>query len=281
MALAEQGALPGSRARGGAAPRAGDLSGITAIVTRAREQAGSLVEALEALGARVIASPAIRFTEPVSWEPFDRAVVRAGGYDWVILTSVNGVAAVEERLGRLGRDWSSFGRARFAAIGPATAEALARRSVDVALVPEEFRAEGILLALGSEDLAGRRILIARAEMARDLLPEELVRRGGEVDVVKVYRTLPCEPVAEAVAALQAGLGGHSLLVVFTSPSTVAGFVDGLHDEALQGLRAATLAAIGPVTGEALARRGLRPAVQPASYTVASLVDEIRAHFAAR
>ncbi len=279
--MGEQGALPGSQARGGAARQDGDLAGITAIVTRAREQAGSLVEALEALGARVIASPAIRFAEPVSWEPFDRAVSLAGSYDWVILTSVNGVAAVEERLRRLGRDWRCFGRARFAAIGPATAGALARQGVGGALVPEEFRAEGILEALRAEELEGRRILIARAEKARDLLPEGLVRRGGEVDVVTAYRTLPCEPDAEAVQALRTGLGGLSLLVVFTSPSTVAGFVDALHDEALLGLRAATLAAIGPVTGEALTRRGLRPAVQPSSYTVASLVDEIRAHFAAR
>ncbi len=259
-------------------PRPACLAGVTAIVTRAHEQSGSLVEALEAMGARVIASPAIRFAEPASWEPLDRAA-RSGGWDWVMLTSVNGVAAVDRRLRSLGLDWGCFGRPRFAAIGPATAEALERIGVEAALVPSEFRAEGILESLAPRDVEGRRILLARAERARDVLPDELARRGAKVEVVTAYRTLPCGPGPEAVAALQARGSGARILVVFTSPSTVAGFVDPLPPAALEGLRGATLAAIGPVTGEALDRRGLRAAVQPDSYTVPDLLEDIRAHFA--
>jgi uroporphyrinogen III methyltransferase/synthase len=226
----------------------------------------------------VILSPAIRFEEPADWGAFDRAVDRAGRWDWVILTSANGVEAADRRLRLRGRAWSDFERARFGAIGPATAEALVRLGVEVTLVPEEFRAEGLLAALPVGQIQGRRVLVARAGSAREVLPEELSRRGAEVEVAVVYRTVPCAPTPEALSALRGRGEGGRLVVIFTSPSTVSGFVDGLPEDALAALRGTTLAAIGPVTGEALDRRGLRAEIQPAAYTVDGLVGEIRAHF---
>ena len=248
---------------------------VTAIVTRAREQADLLATGLEDLGMRVILSPAIRFEEPSDWAPFDGAAASAGSWDWVILTSANGVRAATARLRLAGSGWGAFSRARFVAIGPATARAMEIEGVVASLVPEEFRAEGILDAIGSRPLDGSRILLARAEKAREILPEELRRRGAEILVAAVYRTLPCAPSTDAIEALRAA-AGPGLIVIFTSPSTVEHFIDGLPPTAREALGRATLASIGPITAQALASRGLVAAIQPASYTVPALIEELRA-----
>jgi uroporphyrinogen III methyltransferase/synthase len=253
------------------------LREVTALVTRAREQAADLREGLAASGARVILTPAIRIADPESWEPMDQALRAGSSYHWIILTSVNGVAAVGRRLRSLGRGWDSLSGTSVAAIGPATASALKGEGLEPSLVPEEYRAEGILDALRGEDLSGKRILLARAEKAREILPEDLRRQGAVVDVVPAYRTLPCAPHPEAVKALS-GSPGAGLLVIFTSPSTVTHFLDALPAAALRGVRSATVAAIGPVTAATLGRRGLEPAIQPERYTVPSLLDAIRDHF---
>lgn len=244
-----------------------------AIVTRAAKQAAPLARGLEALGFQVILSPAIRFEEPEDWSAFDGAVTAAGPWDWVILTSANGVRAVTARLSALGKDWSVFGASRLAAIGPATARALEAEGLSAALVPEEYRAEGILEAFGRKPLDGVRVLLARAQVAREILPEELQRRGAMVTVAPVYRTVACPPAGEAVEALASG-AGPSLVVIFTSPSTVTHFVEGLPGPARRGLERATLASIGPVTSAALRERGLSPAVEPAAYTVPALLEAL-------
>ena len=244
-----------------------------AIVTRALEQAGSLSRGLEEIGIEVILSPAIRFEEPRDWSAFDRAVERAAAWDWVILTSANGVKFATRRLAALGGRWSGFSGARFAAIGPATARALAGEGVESDLVPAEFRAEGILEALGTDAIAQRRVLLARAEKAREILPEELRRRGAIVEVAVVYRTVACPPSPGAVEALSSS-PGPGLLVIFTSPSTVESFLDGLPGPALTGLKRSTIAAIGPVTAGALESRGLKPSIQPSTYTIPALVEAL-------
>lgn len=245
-----------------------------AIVTRARVQAGPLCRGLEEMGIRAIASPAIRFDEPGDWGPFDGAAAEGGSWDWLILTSANGVRAVSRRLTRLGSGWQAFAGARVAAIGPATARALREAGVEPSLVPEEFVAEGILEAFEGEPLESARILLARAEKARDVLPDELRRRGAQVDVVPVYRTVPCEPSAEAVQALR-GAAGRDLLVIFTSPSTVEHFLARLPEDAAAGVVRATIASIGPITSAALRARGLQAAIQPSEYTVPALLESIQ------
>ncbi len=256
------------------------LAGVTVLITRAREQAEGFRESLASMGADVILAPSIRIVEPPDWTAVDRALRSAATYDWAILTSVNGVRAVSRRLAKLRLNWSSFAGVKLAAIGPATAEALGERGVEVAVVPDRYQAEGILDALGREGIAGKRILLARAERAREVLPEQLRRRGALVDVAIVYRTVPCSPPAEAVAALRAGLGARCV-VTFTSASTVSHFLEHLPEEALEGLRAATLASIGPITTEAIERHGLRATLEPSQFTIPALVEAIRAFFESR
>jgi len=253
------------------------LAGITAIVTRAVEQSDGLREALEALGASVIVSPSIRFTDPLSWAPLDLALARIREYDWAIFTSVNGVAAVDRRLAALGKSWRIFEGVRLLPIGPQTAAELRGKGLAVDRMPQEYQAEGILAAIEGESLAGRRILLARAERAREVLPEQLRSRGAEVDVVTVYRTLPAAPDRSALRVLR-GRPGKNVIVTFTSSSTVEYFLAQLPADARAGLDTVTIAAIGPITAATLQRQGLFPDVQPAEFTVLALVDVVRDHY---
>lgn len=259
---------------------AGPLAGVTVLVTRAKEQAPALGDPLSALGADVVITPAIRFADPSDWKPLDRALERAGSYAWAIFTSGNGVEAVARRLASLGLTWTVFDGVRLAAIGPATAAALEEKGMTVTVVPEIFQAEGILDALGGEPLEGARILLARAEKAREILPEELRRRGAVVDVAPAYRTVPSPPTPPAVEALDRA-GREPVIVTFTSSSTVTGFVGGLEERSRTRLSDAVIAAIGPITSEELGRLGLRPAIQPDAYTIPALVEAIRTYFVRR
>lgn len=254
------------------------LSGITVLVTRAVEQAAVLEAPLAALGARVILTPSIRFEEPDDWTPADAALRRAASYDWAIFTSANGVEAVSRRLEAIALSWEAFRGVRLVAIGPATAGALAEHALPVEAVPERYRAEGILSSLSSEPISGHRILLARAAKARDVLPEELKRKGARLDDVVVYRTKGCAPSAQAMETL-ARFASAKVVVTFTSSSTVTSFLDRLPPEAIDGLRKCTLAAIGPVTSEELVRRGFPPRIIPGHSTVPALVEAIRSHFA--
>ncbi len=268
----------------GAATARGDrrpLSGVVALVTRAREQADALSEPLESLGARVILTPAIRFEDPADWRPADEALRQASSYDWAIFTSANGVEAVSRRLEALRLGWQIFSGVRLVAIGPATAAALENRGLRVSIVPEVYQAEGLLAALQAESVAGRRILLARAERARDVLPDELRRSGAEVDVVAVYRTAGCPPAPEAIAVLERREPAEDVVVIFTSSSTVTHFLEDLSPAAMEGMRAATLAAIGPITADELTRLGWEPAIVPSEFTIPALVQAIRDHFMAQ
>jgi uroporphyrinogen III methyltransferase/synthase len=145
------------------------------VVTRAREQAGSLAELLEEAGGQVLAVPTIAIEPPASWAPLDRALEHLGEYAWVIFTSVNAVAMVERRLEAQGRGMDALGTARLAAIGPATAEALRARGCRVELVPSEYVAEALVDGLRDRLRPGDRMLLPRAAEARDVLVRELAR----------------------------------------------------------------------------------------------------------
>jgi uroporphyrinogen III methyltransferase/synthase len=276
---------PGSGAGPAPGPRCaapgGDrlpLAGVVVLVTRAADQAAALAEPLAALGARVVLTPAIRFEEPSDWGPADAALRSAAAYAWAIFTSANGVEAVDRRLRTLGLSWEGFRAARIVAIGPATAGALTGRGLAVAVVPDPYQAEGVVAALGGEPLEGRRILLARAERAREILPEALRARGARVDVAAVYRTAGCPPAPEAVEVLARPEAAGRVVAAFTSSSTVEHFLDGLPEEARRGLARAVVAAIGPITAQTLAARGLPPAIQPADFTIPALVEAIRCRF---
>ncbi|MGH9749890.1 MAG: uroporphyrinogen-III C-methyltransferase [Candidatus Polarisedimenticolia bacterium] len=249
------------------------LADRTLVVTRAREQAGPLIEALTARGARVIAAPAIAFAPPRSYAPLDRALRRLPTYDLVIFTSANGVDRFFERLRRRRVDLRTL-RGTIAAIGPATAAAVGRLGLRVALVPEEYRAEGLLRALRVK--RGMHVLIPRAAVARDLLPRTLRRAGARVDVTPVYRTVRSrEGTAPLAAAVRRGAID---LVLFTSSSTVTHFVEKLPPRLRRRLRGTPAACIGPITAATARAHGFRIAAIPRDYTVPALVTAVETVF---
>ena len=239
------------------------LFGTTVVVTRAREQISDVRTQLEALGARVLELPAI------SIEPVPFTVPDLAAYEWVVFTSVNGVHAWFERgLAPAGLDARAFVGARVAAIGPGTAGALGERGIRVDLLPERFVAESLLEAFPDPGTPGARVLLARAEQARDILPDGLRARGYSVDVLPVYRTVTAAPDAQALARVRAG---DVSVITFTSSSTVRNFVDVVGPFACaQPL----VASIGPVTSETARDHGLRVDIEAEEHTIPGLVAAV-------
>ncbi|HET6952788.1 MAG TPA: uroporphyrinogen-III C-methyltransferase [Acidimicrobiales bacterium] len=242
------------------------LFGRRVVVTRARAQASELVERLAALGAATVEVPAIEIAAPDDGgEALAAAVGKVGAYDWLVLTSPNGARRVLEALDRAGLDARALGGVRLAAIGPGTAAALAEARLRADLVPERFVAESLLDAFPQAPPAGGRVLLARAAVARDVLPEGLAGRGWEVDVVEAYRT-EAVPLDDQAAAAVAG----AEIVTFTSSSTVTNFLAALGDRP----RPPVVAAIGPVTAATARAHGLPVDVEAPVHTVEGLVDAL-------
>ncbi|MDI6870137.1 MAG: uroporphyrinogen-III C-methyltransferase [Bacillota bacterium] len=263
------------------------LFGRRVVVTRARAQASKLSERLAELGAEAWEFPAIRVAPPEDERPLRQAAVQVGTYDWVIFTSANGVEAFFAALQAEGGDARSFGGTRVAAIGSETAEALARQGIRADAVPEEFRAEGILAALPA-DLQGKRILVARAAEARQVLPAELRRRGAEVDEVAAYRTIIGEGQGRVEELRHLLEAGEVDAVTFTSSSTVKNLVSLLGGESEEGraevrrlFSGVTVASIGPITTKTARELGLNVQVEAAEYTIAGLVEALAGHFQGR
>ncbi len=236
------------------------LAGATVAVTRARAQASGLASRLRALGAAVVEAPAIRI------EPLPGPAPELERYDLVCLTSPNGVSLLFERLAAAGRDARALAGATVAAIGPGTAAALREHGVIADVVPERFVAEGLI-----EELAGipfRRALVARAEQARDVLPDALRARGAEVDVVALYETV-AEPLTEReLEAVQ-----RADYVTFTSSSTVSFFFDAAGDRLRDTTR---LVSVGPVTSDALRAHGREPDVEAGRHDIRGLIEALLA-----
>lgn len=241
------------------------LRGKRVVVTRARDQAGELAARLSAVGAEVIEFPTIELQPPADTSLVDAAISRIGEYDWIIFTSANGVRFFMER----GPELAKF-HGRVCAIGPATRDAAESAGFEVSLMPREYVAESLVEAFGSEDLRGRRILLPRAAVARDVVPDELRRRGAQVDVVEVYRTVV--PPHAAARAREIFAGPHRPdWITFTSSSTVANFLEAAGPGALQGVR---VASIGPITSAKARALGLHVDVEAEEYTIAGLVAAI-------
>jgi uroporphyrinogen III methyltransferase/synthase len=239
------------------------LFGHSVVVTRAREQASGLRQRLVALGAEVIELPAI------SIEPVDVALPDLGRYQWLVFTSANGVDAFFDRgLAPAGRDARALAGLQVACIGPGTDAALRAHGVGADLVPDREVAESLLDTFPNPKVRGERVLLARAEQGRDVLPDGLTTRGYAVDVLAVYRTVRAEPAPDVVARV---LEGHVDAVTFTSSSTVTNFCDALG--ALPSPRPVVVT-IGPVTTEAARARGLRVDAEADPHTVDGLVDAL-------
>ncbi len=256
------------------------LAGRRIVITRRAEQAGGLRRALEARGATVIEFPTLELPPPRSWRRVDAAIQRLGEYDWIIFTSVNGVESFATRLRNNRKTMSALNRALIAAIGPATARALRAHGLRVHVVPEEFRAEGLIKALSGAQWRGKRVLLARAAKARQVLPRELRRKGARLDVVEVYRTI-VPRVSRKIVGRVFGRRKPDI-VTFTSSSTVRNFCALLgRQRARRALQGVTVATIGPVTSRTARALAVRVAVEARPYTVAGLVKAIERYFSPR
>jgi uroporphyrinogen III methyltransferase / synthase len=255
------------------------LFGRTIAVTRARAAAAEFATALRRLGAEVVEFPTIETAPPRSYAALDRAIKRAStpsrdSFDWIIFTSAMGVESFIERLKSRGRDIRALGHSSIAAIGPATAARLADYALQVAAVPDEYRAEEIVSAIGIKQIRGKRFLIPRAEVAREALPEILRDKGAkEVVVAPAYRTV--KPKGAQIARMRELITSGAIdLVTFTSSSTVTNFCE-LLGMSGKGIRAA---AIGPITAATAAERGFEVVVRPREYTIEALTEAIREYF---
>lgn len=251
------------------------LFGRRVLVTRARSQASQLTEALERLGAEVVEVPAIRLAAPSDgYAAIDAAIASLMDYQWLVFTSANGVAAFFERLAAAGRDARALGYAQVAAIGTATAAKLREYGIRADVVPAEFRAEGVVAALKGKLPPHARVLLPRAEVAREALPEGLRALGATVDVAPVYRTEAAEADGAALAA-ELAAGAYDA-VTFTSSSTVKNLVHILGSSA--PLAQVKTACIGPVTAKTAQSLGITPSAVAETYTIAGLTEAVAALF---
>ena len=242
------------------------------LVGRARHQAGSLSAELRKQGAQVIEIPFIEIRKPRSFRPLDSALKNLAIYDWLILTSVNGVDAMWARLARLRVKPQSLEHLRIAAIGPATKKAIEEKGRRVDVVPEEYVAESVVRSLRNK-VKGKSILLVRAKVARDVIPRELRRAGARVDVVEAYETVVPQSSRRRLRSTLQNTKKRPHVVTFTSSSTVKNFVELLGGQ--KGRRSMVggvlMSSIGPVTSATLRELGLTVDIAAREYTIAGLV----------
>ena len=256
------------------------LYGKRVLITRAQEQSSELVHRLTNLGADPIEAPTIKITPPENYEPLDKACAAISTFDWIIFTSVNGVDYFMQRLLGGPNDVRNLKGVRLCAIGPATAERLNRFGLKIDLMPSEHRAEAIIKILGADQIQGKRVLLPRADIAREVLATELRHAGAEVIEVTAYCTVLANTDHDETPDVYKMLLEQEIdVVTFTSASTVRNFVKILGSEATADLLQTTLvAAIGPVTAAAAKDLGIITNIMPTTYTIPALVDAITEHF---
>lgn len=271
------------------------------LVGRARHQAGALSSELRQRGADVIEIPFIEIRKPKSFQPLDAALKTLGTYNWLILTSVNGVEAMWDRMERI-REGHDFSRAvrtlkstatlaaegpllRIAAIGPATKKAIEQRGAKVHVVPKEYIAESVVRSL-KKKVKGKRVLLVRAKVARDVIPRELSKAGAHVDVVEAYETVVPQSSRARLRATLKSPKKRPHVVTFTSSSTVRNFVELLGPRQTSKTRSLALAeirmaSIGPVTSSTLREQGLAVDIAAKEFTIPGLIAAIERAFAPR
>jgi uroporphyrinogen III methyltransferase/synthase len=254
------------------------LFGKRIVLTRAQEQAREFSQLLAAYGAEPVEVPTIQIVPPASWQAIDDAMTRLSNYQWLIFTSVNGVRPFMDRLHVAGKDARALANLRLCAIGPRTAQELGTYGVTPDVVPAEFQAEGVIAALAHVGIRGSHVLIPRAEVAREILPEQLRELGATIDVIPVYRTIA--PAVDVAPLTQQFHDDRVAAVTFTSSSTVRNFVElfGGRDAVRLLVARVVIACIGPITARTAEEYGLTVTVMPAENTVPALAEAIVRHF---
>lgn len=252
------------------------LFGKRVLVTRTRRQASTIVKLLEEEGAEAIEFPTIEIIPPDTWDELDKAIENLGLYDWIIFTSVNGVEFFFERLKIKKKGLAEFKGIRIATIGEQTGRAVENKGLSVDIIPYEFRAEGVVESFREIDIKGKRILIPRANEAREILPAELQKMGAEVNVVVAYKTERPNPekIEEVKGMLMAG---EIDVITFASSSTVRNFLS-IFGRDKEILLKSTIACIGPITAEPLIEIGIEPQIIPKKYTIDELIRGIVDYF---
>lgn len=248
------------------------LFGKRIVITRTREQAGEFAELLACYGAEPIEFPTIEVVPPDSWVELDRAIEGIEGYNWLIFTSVNGVRFFMERLKLLGKDVRDLKGIKICAIGPKTAEKVESFNIKADLMPEEYKAEGVVEALGEREIKGKRFLLPRALEAREVLPQKIRKLGGRIDIVTAYKTIRPKGKAEEIRGL---LKEKAIdLVTFTSSGTVSNFAGMFQEgEAKKLLNGIPVGCIGPITAKTAEDMGIKVSFMPAKYTIPALAEE--------
>jgi len=249
------------------------LAGRTILVTRARHQAGRLAEALRQVGAEVVEIPAIAIVPPDSYAELDRALGNLAQYAWLIVTSANAVEALRARLAVVGIPAEALAHLKIAAVGSATAAALRELGLAVAVTPAEYVAESLVEAVGSR-ADGQRVLLARAAVARDVIPDALRTRGATVDVVDAYRTVIPEESVTAIRTIFGPNGRVPDAATFTSSSTVTNFAALLRAADVVAPAGMKTVSIGPVTSGTLRELGWEPAAEADPHDLAGLVAAV-------
>jgi uroporphyrinogen-III synthase len=254
---------------------ASPLSGWRILVSRARDQAGALTQGLRALGAEVLEIPFIEIRPPRSYKSLDESLKVVSEYEWLILTSVNGVRAMFERMALLNLPRRVLSHLNIVAIGPATRAAIEQEGLKVALTPKAYVAESVVEALGDK-IRGKRVLLCRAKVARDVIPVELRHLGAFLDVVEAYENVIPQSSRVALRAVLRDPQRRPHIITFTSSSTVQNYV------ALLGIRSGRShlvagilnASIGSVTSQTLRQFQLSVDVQAVDHTIPGLIAAI-------
>ena len=259
------------------------LAGTRILVGRARHQAGSLSTSLRSLGASIIEIPFIDIRRPQSFLPLDEALKNIKSYNWLILTSVNGVEAMWERIRKLRIPRTKLKHLKIAAIGPATKKAIVKHGLKVKMVPEEYVAESVVKGL-KDEVKGKRVVLIRAKVARDVIPEELRAAGAEVDVVEAYETVVPEKSRTRLRALMKQANRRPHVVTFTSSSSAKNFAELLGSSEAASpqpdwlkpdwLNKVQFASIGPVTSATLRELKLPVSIEAREFTMGGLIRAI-------
>jgi uroporphyrinogen-III synthase len=254
------------------------LAGTRILVGRARHQASSLSAGLRSLGAAVVEIPFIEIRKPQSYQALDNALKNIRTYHWLIFTSANGVEAMWDRTRKLRIPRKTFNDLQIAAIGPATKTAIVKHGLKVKMVPQEYVAESVVKGL-RDKVNGKRVVLIRAKVARDVIPEELRAAGAEVDVVEAYETVVPEKSRARLHSLMKSAGRRPHIVTFTSSSTVKNFAELLRKSksntpSASALKNVQFASIGPVTSATLRELQMPASIEAVEYTMGGLIRAI-------